>query len=93
MAFAYTLNKRVGLGGGLKVYVGTWTGNSGDAAGTGPVVEGGVVYINWWRETASAGPGQVIPASDAAGGTDGTRSITVYNNNNVTAGRFLIATL
>ena len=86
MAFSSTPQTRVPLGGSLKLYIGTWSGAVGDSAGTitlqGAKLFGGAVITQdangYWTYTPFKG----------VDSTTGTITITVYNNADVTEGRY-----
>lgn len=66
---------------------GDWTGSIGDAAGT-VTVSGGRVYEAVFSQQTTTGPTTSIPYSVSASGSQLT--ISVYNHEDVTAGRFSI---
>lgn len=87
MAFA-TSNVTPDVAGTLKIVKGYWSGNAGDAAGTFAVA-GGQVYEAMFQDMDTTGPTMYIaPTSFSTSGYITT--ITVYNNQNVTTGRFMI---
>ena len=87
MAFATSNVKTMGLGGAW-LTIGSWTGAQGDAAGTF-TVQGGVVYeAKFSPNKASGGPGQTAPWSYTTSG--GINTVTVANEDTVTAGKFYI---
>lgn len=87
MAFT-TSNVRTSVFGNLRVTCGDWTGTVGDAAGTIGVA-GGRVYLSEVTAQDSGQPYQIeIPVSVSTSGSVST--VTVYNQNTVTTGRFLI---
>ena len=91
MAFATTNPKSMNLGGGLRLYWGGWTGATGDAAGS-LTVQGGTLVFAFFRATAAGDPAHVVPVSSAAGSADNTRTLTVYNNQDVTVGSYVVMT-
>lgn len=87
MAFA-TSNVLGDTAGTSKVLKGQWSGSAGDAPGT-IAVAGGQVYKADFEDMDSTGPTTyVAPTSFSTSGYITT--ITVYNNANVTTGRFKI---
>ena len=88
MAFA-TANVKRSVFGNMKVTCGDWTGAVGDAAGT-IGVEGGRVYLAQFsiQDTDSPTAGVSVPVSTS--GTSGVVTVTVYNHEDVTSGRFVI---
>ena len=87
MAFA-TANVQRSVFGDLKVTYGDWTGAVGDAAGT-IGVEGGRVYLAHFTSQDSSG--EIQPAVRVSvSTTDAVTTVTVYNQETVTTGRFLI---
>lgn len=87
MAFA-TANVRKSAFGDLKVTAGDWTVSAGDAAGT-IGVEGGRVYLAEFSvqdtDTPTGGKVNISPST-----TGNVTTVTVYHNETVTTGRFLI---
>lgn len=88
MAFA-TSNVNRSVFGDLKVTYGEWTASEGDAAGT-IGVEGGQVYLANFISQDSSGNIQIAPCRVSVSGTSGVVTITVYHQETVTTGRFLI---
>lgn len=95
MAFSYTINRDVVIGGPLHMLVGTWSGLVGDAPGTLNV--SGIVYACDFYPTQpdNVGIGTAIgevPVGFNTTSTNGTNftTITVYNQANVTNGTFMI---
>lgn len=87
MAFA-SASLRNGTCGDLKVYAGTWTGQSGDAAGT-VAVGGGTIYSATFQDQDTDGPtGSDFPVSVSTSGLIST--ISVYYHQEVVNGRFII---
>lgn len=89
MAFA-TTNVQKTYFGNLKVTYGDWSGAVADAAGS-VVVEGGRVYIAWLSGQDSTGAyvaAFITPFSVTTSGNVST--VTFYNLDTVTQGRFMI---
>lgn len=87
MAFAKT-NVKTSVFGNLKVTYGDWTGSNNDSAGE-VVVEGGRVYLADFTNQDPASPAQrKVPV--AVSSSSGLNTISVYNHDDVTTGRFLI---
>ena len=87
MAFA-TANVQTSVFGNMKVTAGDWTGTAGDAAGT-VGVGGGRVYLAEFTAQGSDTPYLIeVPVSVSTTGNVST--VTVYNLQTVTQGRFLI---
>jgi hypothetical protein len=87
MAFATALVRK-SVFGDLKVLAGDWTGTVGDAAGT-VEVEGGKVYLAQFSIQDTDSPTQgMVPFSIST--TGAITTVTVYNHETVTTGRFLI---
>jgi hypothetical protein len=87
MAFA-TANVKANYFGSLNVTTGDWSGNLGDAAGT-VTVKGGRVYFANFMDQDATSP-QPVDFQVSASQSGAVTTLTVNNNNNVTAGRFLI---
>lgn len=88
MAFA-TSSVKTASGGNLRWLVGNWTGNVGDAAGT-VTLKGGSVYLcHFYNQDATSQEDRPTPCDISV--SSGTITITVYNHNDVTQGRFIIA--
>ena len=88
MAFAKT-NVQTSVFGDLKVTYGDWTGAIGDAAGT-IGVEGGRVYLALFTSQDSSGEIQIAPCRVSVSTSGSVTTVTVYNQETVTTGRFLI---
>jgi hypothetical protein len=88
MAFA-TANVQRSVFGDLNVTYGDWTGAEGDAAGT-IGVEGGRVYQALFTSQDSSGAIQIAPCRVSVSTTGQVTTVTVYNQETVTTGRFLI---
>lgn len=74
--------------GTMKMLKGAWSGTAGDAPGTFAVA-GGIIHEAMFQDMDSTGPTTYIaPTSNSTSGYITT--ITVYNNQNVTSGRFVI---
>lgn len=87
MAFS-TSNVQKNYFGGLKVTVGDWTGSAADSPGT-ITVEGGRVYSARFSDQDASTPFLIdVPVSVSQSGA--TSTVTVYNQQAVTVGRFLI---
>lgn len=87
MAFT-TSNVQSGMVfGGVKIYLGDWSGTVGDAAGT-ITLSGGRVYLAVFGNQDSTGPQEDPDASVSVSGS--TITMTVYNHQTVTNGRFFI---
>lgn len=87
MAFA-TSNVMKSYFGNLKVTVGDWTGAAADVPGTF-TVEGGRTYLIRFSDQDGSTPFQIdIPISVTQSGA--TSTITVYNQQSVTTGRFIV---
>lgn len=87
MAFA-TSNVSVDKFGAKRVTVGDWSGSAGDATGT-IVVEGGRVYHAYFSIQDTDTP-TMTPVPISVSGTSGQITISVYNHDDVTTGRFFI---
>jgi len=86
MAFA-TTNIRTANLGTLKAYAGDWTGSVGDAAGTITLNGGRVYFARFDNQDADSTKEDVLFDVSASGSTI---TITVYNHQTVTIGRFFI---
>lgn len=86
MAFA-TSNVKKDYFGSLKVITGDWTGSVGDAAGS-ISVEGGRVYLAEFNQQKTGARQERVPISVSVG--EKTTTISVYNQAEVSAGRFII---
>lgn len=87
MAFS-TSNVQGGkIFGGVSTYVGDWSGTVGDAPGT-ITLGGGRVYLAVFRSEDTAGPQEDPDASATV--SAGVITLTVYNHQTVTNGRFFI---
>lgn len=87
MAFSTSNVQRTAFGN-LKVTYGDWSGSVGDADGSIGVA-GGRVYLHEFNIQDSSGPQMAkVPTSVSTSGT--VTTITVYNRQAVTTGRFLI---
>lgn len=87
MAFSVTNVQSAMLGGPVKIYCGDWSGTVGDAPGT-ITLGGGRVYLAVFRSEDTGSP-QEEPDS-AITVSSGTITMTVYNHQTVTSGRFCI---
>lgn len=87
MAFA-TSNVQTNYFGSLNVTTGDWTGSVGDAPGT-LSVKGGRVWFAFFADQDGVPPAQprVVYKTASSGAVT---TITVYNNQPVTIGRFLV---
>lgn len=87
MAFA-TQNVRSSAFGNLNVTAGDWTGSAGDATGT-IGVEGGRVYL---AEFSMQGTGEspVQKAAVSVSTSGRVTTVSIYNHETVTTGRFII---
>lgn len=89
MAFATTNLNYSPLGVRSKLE-GDWTGLQGDASGT-VSVSGGRIYEASFSVQSSTGPSQTGNVGfSVSGPSSGLMTITVYNHEDVTAGRFHI---
>lgn len=87
MAFAITNVQTASVAGGIKFYVGDWSGVVGDAPGT-ITLAGGRVYLHSFRNEDTGTPGEEPDATATI--TAGVITLTVYNHQTITSGRFLI---
>lgn len=87
MAFATTNVQTATLAGGIKFYAGDWSGSAGDATGS-VTLSGGRVYLVAFRSEDTAGPQEDPDATASI--SAGVITLSVYNHQNVTNGRFLI---
>ena len=87
MAFATSNVQRTNIGN-LKTTRGDWTGAVGDAAGSFGVEGGRVYFCNFNMQVSSGAYVESVPYSVSVSGAVAT--ITVYYQNAVTAGEFLI---
>lgn len=87
MPFATSSVRRENLGS-IRCLVGNWTGNVGDANGSYSV-KGGQVYLSNWHNQDS-GQTEDKPTPNSISVTTGTITITIYNKQNVTEGRFIL---
>lgn len=85
MAFTVANKLQVNSGGGIKTTYFDFSGSAGDAAGT-VTVTGGRVISAYASGHDASGVWQVIPFSEAAGTADGTRTVTFYTHDAITAG-------
>ena len=87
MAFA-TSNVQTNYVGKLNMTYGDWSGSVGDAPGT-ITVKGGRVYLAQFTDQDGTAP-QQVELVIAASQSGATSTITVYNNQATTIGRFVI---
>jgi hypothetical protein len=88
MAFA-TANVRRSVFGDMNITAGDWTASEGDAAGT-IGVEGGRVYMANFTSQDSSGNIQIAPCRVSVSTSGNVTTVTVYHQETVTTGRFLI---
>lgn len=87
MAFSTTNVQTATLAGGIKFYAGDWSGTVGDAPGT-ITLAGGRVYSHSFRNADTGSPGEEPDATETIAA--GIITLTVYNHQTITNGRFLI---
>lgn len=90
MAFA-TSNVQTESVGKLRMTYGQWTGSLGDAAGS-LTVGGGQMWFSAFNTNLASGPQQVDPVVATPSGTAGILTLTIPNQNAVTAGTFIVLT-
>ena len=87
MAFATSAVRTGSIGGQLRFYAGSWTGNANDAAGT-ITLNGGTVYFRqFWNQDSDTPKEEPLVDVSISGATI---TVTVNNHMDVTQGRFLI---
>ncbi len=89
MSALSTTNVQKSYFGNLKVTYGAFTSTEGDAATT-VTVEGGQVYLALFTSQDSSGALVMHPCRVSVSGTSGVVTITVYTQETVTTGRFII---
>lgn len=91
MAFS-TSNVQRTVWGNMRIMYGQWTGAVGDAPGT-ITVSGGQLWLSVFNTNLSTGPQQVPSlVSEGPTGTTGILTLTIPNQNTVTAGTFMVVT-
>lgn len=87
MAFATASVRRENIGS-LRCLVGNWTGNIGDANGS-MTLKGGQVYLCIFHNQDD-GRTEDKPTPTSISVSSGTITITIYNKQDVTNGRFIL---
>lgn len=91
MAFSFTISGTANLGGqnGLRILVGTWTGNAGDAAGS-ITIAGPIPWMAIFQKFDPLdNTYEIVPRVEASY-VNGLTTYTIENQDNVTQGRFTI---
>ena len=91
MAFSATIRGQTYTGPGHRTLWGDWTGSAGDAAGT-YTVAGTVLRADFLKQDPLDSTTQIL-ARTGVSKTSGISTITVENQDTVTAGTFLIDVL
>lgn len=87
MAFSTSNVQTAMISSSLKFYSGDWSGTAGDAPGT-ISVGGGRVFLAEFRNEDTGSPQETPDVTVTSSG--GIMTVTVYNHQTVTTGRFLI---
>lgn len=87
MAFSTSNVQSAMVANGVKILCGDWSGTVGDATGS-MTLAGGRVYLVAFRSEDTTGPQEDPDATSSI--SAGTITLSVYNHQTVTNGRFII---
>lgn len=91
MAFSATVRSQINLGGsnGGRMFLGEWTGNAGDSAGTFSLAGNIPLVVLFQKFDPLDNTFQIIPRIGCSY-SNGFTTLTIENQDNVSVGRFMI---